>query len=127
MLTEGVTEGLSNAGSFGLGKVFDAVKRGIQGRKKRVAGGSRGGKATKITSNLGKEIDITPSTNHTTTTKNPGLKGTPNSSVDIVDSAGNIKTRRWFDFNGIQVRDVDFTNHGNAKLHPEWPHEHGAR
>ena len=127
MLTEGVTEGLSNAGSFGLGKVFDAVKRGIQGRKKRVPGGSRGGKATKITSNLGKEIDITPSTNHTTTTKNPGLKGTPNSSVDIVDSAGNIKTRRWFDSNGIQMRDVDFTNHGNAKLHPEWPHEHGAR
>ncbi len=43
MLTEGVTEGLSNAGSFGLGKVFDAVKRGIQGRKNRVPGGSRGG------------------------------------------------------------------------------------
>lgn len=42
MLTEGVTEGLSNAGSFGLGKVLDAVKRGIQERKSRVAGGSRG-------------------------------------------------------------------------------------
>ena len=46
MLTEGVTEGLSSAGSFGLGKVLDAVKRGIQGRKNRVPGGSRGGKAT---------------------------------------------------------------------------------
>ena len=42
MLTEGVTEGLSSAGSFGLGKVLDAIKRGIQGRKSRVAGGSRG-------------------------------------------------------------------------------------
>ena len=40
-----LTEGLSSAGSFGLGKVFDAVKRGIQGRKTRVPGGSRGGKA----------------------------------------------------------------------------------
>ena len=32
MLTEGVTEGLSSAGSFGLGKIVGAVKRGIQGR-----------------------------------------------------------------------------------------------
>ena len=87
----------------------------------------KSGRKTKVTSNLGNEIDITTSTNHTTTTKNPGLKGTPNSSIDIVDSAGNIKTRRWFDSNGMQIRDVDFTNHGNAKLHPEWPHEHGTR
>ena len=27
---------------------------------------------------------------------------------------------------GIEIS-VDFTNHGNAKLHPEWPHEHGTR
>ena len=87
----------------------------------------KSGKTTKVTSNLGNEIDITPSANHITTTKNPGLKGTPNSSIDIVDSAGNIKTRRWFDADGMQMRDVDFTNHGNAKLHPEWPHEHGTR
>ena len=53
MLTEGVTEGLSRAGSFGLGKVLDAVKRGIQGRKNRVPGGSRGG----IASNYGIDID----------------------------------------------------------------------
>jgi len=39
---------LSNAGSFGLGKVFDAVKRGIQGRKNRSVGGSRGGKGSKF-------------------------------------------------------------------------------
>ncbi len=51
MLTEGVTEGLSNAGSFGLGKVFDAVKRGIQGRKKRVPGGSRGGTHSRFPEN----------------------------------------------------------------------------
>ena len=30
MLTEGVTEGLSSAGSFGLGKVFSAIKKGIR-------------------------------------------------------------------------------------------------
>ena len=33
MLTEGVTEGLSSAGSFGLGKVFDAVKGVFRGER----------------------------------------------------------------------------------------------
>ena len=81
----------------------------------------------KVKTNLGNEINITPSPNHSTTTKNPGLKGTPNSSVDILDANGGIKTRRWFGPDGSQIRDVDFTNHGNAKVHPEWPHEHGPR
>ena len=81
----------------------------------------------KVKTNLGNEINITPSPNHSTTTKNPGLKGTPNSSVDILDANGGIKTRRWFGPDGSQIRDVDFTNHGNSKVHPEWPHEHGPR
>ena len=85
------------------------------------------GVGVKIKTNLGNEIDITPSSNHSATTKNPGLKGAPNSSVDILDSAGNIKTRRWFGSDGLQMRDVDFTNHNNIKQHPEWPHEHGVR
>lgn len=85
------------------------------------------GAESKIKTNLGNEIDITPSSNHSTTSNNPGLKGAPNSSVDILDGNGNIKTRRWFGSDGIQTRDVDFTNHGNPKLHPEWPHEHGPR
>jgi len=50
-----------------------------------------------ITSNKGKVIDITPSQNHTTLPNghNPGVRGTPNSSVDILDSQGNLVTRRW--------------------------------
>ena len=55
---------------------------------------NRGGRSTKVTSNLGNEIDITPSSNHSTVPKNPGPKGTPNSSVDILDNAGNVATRR---------------------------------
>jgi len=55
------------------------------------------------------------------------LKGEPNSSVDILDSDGNILTRRWYGPDGNQIRDVDFTNHGNPKTHPEWPHDHGPR
>lgn len=77
-----------------------------------------------VTNNQGKEIDVTPSKNHTTSNKNPGYKGEPNSSVDILDKDGNVVTRRWFDENGKAIRDVDMTNHGNPKQHPEWPHEH---
>ncbi len=88
--------------------------------------GNKGTRST-VKTNLGNEIDITPSKNHSTTTKNPGLEGKPNSSVDILDSNGNIKTRRWYGPDGKQIRDVDFTNHGNPKKHPEWPHEHGPR
>jgi len=47
-----------------------------------------------VTSNKGNEYDNKPSDNHSTTTKNPGYKGEPNSSVDIVDQDGNVKTRR---------------------------------
>ena len=42
-------------------------------------------------------------------------------SVDILDDQGNIITRRWYDSNGNAYRDVDMTNHGNSKTHPEYP------
>ena len=45
-------------------------------------------------------------------------------SVDILDDQGKISTRRWYDSNGNAYRDVDMTNHGNCKTHPEYPHEH---
>ncbi|MBS9350463.1 hypothetical protein JL733_14085 [Listeria welshimeri] len=77
-----------------------------------------------IKNNLGKEIDITPSKNHTKVNKNPGPFGEPNSSVDILDSKGELTTRRFYDETGKAVRDVDMTNHGNPKRHPEYPHEH---
>jgi len=86
-----------------------------------------GGSGNSVTTNKGNDIDITPSANHSTTTTNPGLKGTPNSSVDILNKNGEVVTRRWFGPDGTQIRDVDFSNHGNAKMHPEWPHEHGIR
>jgi hypothetical protein len=82
------------------------------------------GTSSTVKTNLGNEIDITPSSNHSTTTKNPGYKGTPNSSIDIIDDAGNVQTRRWFGSDGKAIKDVDMTNHGNPKYHPEWPHEH---
>ena len=87
-------------------------------------GSSFKGTSSTIKNNLGNEIDITPSSNHSTTIKNPGYKGTPNTSIDILDDAGNVQTRRWFGSDGKAIRDIDMTNHGNPKMHPEWPHEH---
>ena len=81
-------------------------------------------KRENVITNQGKKIDVTPSQNHMTTRANPVKGQKPNSSVDILDGNGNIKTRRWFDENGNAIRDVDYTNHGNPKMHPEWPHEH---
>lgn len=86
--------------------------------------GNNGFNKDKVKTNTGNEIDITPSNNHTTVTENPGPKGTPDSSVGILDNQGNIATRRWYDSNGNAYRDVDMTNHGNPKTHPEFPHEH---
>lgn len=77
-----------------------------------------------VTNNQGNEIDITPSKSHSTTRENPVRGQEPNSSIDILDENGNVKTRRWFDENGNAYRDVDMTNHGNPTTHPEWPHEH---
>ena len=79
---------------------------------------------TQITNNLGNSISVMPSKKHYVVIKNPGYKGMPNSSIDIVDETGEVVTRRWYDAQGNAYRDVDFTNHGNSATHPEWPHEH---
>lgn len=87
------------------------------------SGEYQSGKKT-ITSTLGNEIDVTPSSNHTSVNKNPGPYGEANTSVDILDAEGNIKTRRWYDSDGKAYRDVDMSDHGNPKEHPEVQHEH---
>ncbi|WP_312287019.1 polymorphic toxin-type HINT domain-containing protein [Terrisporobacter sp.] len=70
------------------------------------------------------DINAKKSNNHSRTNKNPGPRGERNSSVDILDDDGNVKTRRWYDGDGRADRDVDFTDHGNPKQHPKVPHEH---
>lgn len=77
-----------------------------------------------VTSNQGNEYDNTPSDNHTVTDENPSRGQEPNSSADIRDGNGDIVRRRWFDENGDAKRDLDYTDHGNPKKHPEVPHEH---
>ena len=64
-------------------------------------------------SNLGQEIDITPSSIHKEVHRKAALHGEPNSSIDILDSeTGEIRTRRFYDVNGDVYRDVGMSNHG---------------
>ncbi|MBF0776697.1 hypothetical protein BVE84_02370, partial [Streptococcus azizii] len=78
-----------------------------------------------VKTNLGNEIDITPTENHSSVSKKAPTQYLPNSSIDILDEAtGEIRTRRYYDSKGNVFRDVDMDNHGNPKAHPEYPHEH---
>lgn len=78
-----------------------------------------------VTSNLGNDYDITPTDIYSVVDKPPSLHNqVPNSTVDILNRRGDFVTRRFYDENGTAYRDVHMTNHGNAKNHPEYPHEH---
>ena len=122
---DGVTEGAGNlAEDVGkAGKGLEGAAKGAESAAEDAGKVVESGKKT-IISTLGNEIDITPSLKHTSVNKNPGPYGEVNTSVDILDAEGNIKTRRWYDSEGKAYRDVDMSDHGNFKEHPEVPHEH---
>lgn len=122
---DGVTEGAGNlAEDVGkAGKGLEGATKGAESAAEDAGKVVESGKKT-IISTLGNEIDITPSLKHTSVNKNPGPYGEVNTSVDILDAEGNIKTRRWYDSEGKAYRDVDMSDHGNPKEHPEVPHEH---
>ena len=122
---DGVTEGAGNlAEDVGkAGKGLEGAAKGAESAAEDAGKVVESGKKT-IISTLGNEIDITPSLKHTSVNKNPGPYGEVNTSVDILDAEGNIKTRRWYDSEGKAYRDVDMSDHGNPKGHPEVPHEH---
>ena len=122
---DGVTEKAGNlAEDVGkAGKGLEGAAKGAESAAEDAGKVVESGKKT-IISTLGNEIDITPSLKHTSVNKNPGPYGEVNTSVDILDAEGNIKTRRWYDSEGKAYRDVDMSDHGNPKEHPEVPHEH---
>ena len=122
---DGVTEEAGNlAEDVGkAGKGLEGAAKGAESAAEDAGKVVESGKKT-IISTLGNEIDITPSLKHTLVNKNPGPYGEVNISVDILDAEGNIKTRRWYDSEGKAYRDVDMSDHGNPKEHPEVPHEH---
>ena len=124
-IAEGAAKGAGNAAEDAgkAGKGLEEAAKGAESAAEDAGKVVESGKKT-IISTLGNEIDITPSLKHTSVNKNPGPYGEVNTSVDILDAEGNIKTRRWYDSEGKAYRDVDMSDHGNPKEHPEVPHEH---
>ena len=49
--------------------------------------------------------------------------GTPNSVIRNYRD-GKLSTERYYGSDGKPYLDIDYTNHGNAKMHPYVPHEH---
>ena len=49
--------------------------------------------------------------------------GTPN-SVTKNYKDGKLSTERYYGGDGKPYLDIDYSNHGNAKMHPHVPHEH---
>ena len=56
--------------------------------------------------------------------KKANKMGKPNSIVDVAGKDGIIKTRRWYDEEGRAKKDIDTSDHGNAKHHPMGSHAH---
>lgn len=52
------------------------------------------------------------------------LYSEPNSVFRKVDKNNNTITERYYDSEGKADYDIDYTNHGNAKTHPDVPHKH---
>ncbi|MFG0234844.1 hypothetical protein [Brevibacillus porteri] len=62
--------------------------------------------------------------NHSTTTKSPPSKDQDAySSIDWIKD-GELYQRRYYDGDGKAEMDIDYTNHGNPKTHPNVPHRH---
>lgn len=51
------------------------------------------------------------------------VSGTPN-SVTKNYKDGKLSTERYYGSDGKPYLDIDYSNHGNAKMHPHVPHEH---
>ncbi|WP_296954508.1 hypothetical protein [uncultured Dialister sp.] len=49
--------------------------------------------------------------------------GIPNSVLRITKN-DSLTQERYYGEDGKPYLDIDYTNHGNAKLHPNVPHEH---
>lgn len=49
--------------------------------------------------------------------------GTPN-SVTKNYKDGKLSTERYYGSDGKPYLDIDYSNHGNSKMHPYVPHEH---
>ena len=51
------------------------------------------------------------------------MKGDPN-TVSKNYKNGKLDSERYYDKNGNPYLDIDYSNHGNPKMHPNVPHQH---
>ncbi len=51
------------------------------------------------------------------------LNGTPNSVTKNYKN-GKLHSERYYDESGSAYLDIDYTDHGNSKMHPDVPHQH---
>lgn len=52
------------------------------------------------------------------------IKGTPNSVTQNYSEKGELISERYYNEKGEPYLDIDYTNHGNSKMHPIVPHQH---
>ena len=50
-----------------------------------------------------------------------------NSVKAKLDNSGKTIQERYYDSHGKAYLDIDYTDHGNPKMHPHVPHEHHIR
>ncbi len=81
----------------------------VNGRDYNSAGSSLVGKVDSITTVA--NVHFMP------TSSNPN-------SVTRNYNNGKLSTERYFGDDGKPYLDIDYSNHGNAKMHPNVPHEH---
>lgn len=71
-----------------------------------------------------KTVGGTSYTITTTTDHNIPTKGKPTSVIQKYDKNGSLEKERYYDDKGKADIDIDYTDHGNSKLHPKVPHKH---
>lgn len=52
------------------------------------------------------------------------MKAKSNSVKTKLGNGGKILQERYYDSHGKAYLDIDYTDHGNPKMHPHVPHEH---
>ena len=52
------------------------------------------------------------------------MKGQQPNSVTRIFRDGKLTSERYYDSDGNAYLDIDYTDHGNPKTHPDVPHEH---
>lgn len=104
---KGNHSGFGNSG--GSGKYSGSGGNYANGKDYNQAGSSSVGEVTSI---------------HITSNEHSKDETSQPNSVTKNYKEGELNNERYYDKDGRAYLDIDYTNHGNPKSHPEVPHEH---